>query len=193
MNKTMIDRLHLPKRQKEALRNSRITDTFIADAIVQRDRLTFDEKVRYVEIIIERQPQLAGTIVVLKRLGVNEAALDPLVDLLLMVTIALENAQLELLPASETLVELCYERVTTRITQESNLQLPPLQISKTRKAYLQQCPEQWLQAYAFTLVGPLQQSAEEDQVVVMLTMAILTVVEVFTELLHPHWDQKQAY
>ncbi len=85
MNKTVIDRLPLSKRQKEALRKARITQTLIADAIAQRDRLTPDEKARYVEIIIERQPQLAGTIVVLKRLGVNEVAMEPLADLLLMV------------------------------------------------------------------------------------------------------------
>ncbi len=193
MNKTVIDRLPLSKRQKEALRKARITQTLIADAIAQRDRLTPDEKARYVEIIIERQPQLAGTIVVLKRLGVNEVAMEPLADLLLMVTIALENARLELLPASETLVDLCYERVTTRITQESDPRLIPIQRGKATQDYLEQHPEQWLQAYAFNLVKPLQQSAEEDRVVVMLTTAVFNFVEVFTELLHPHWGQKQAH
>jgi hypothetical protein len=193
MNKTVIDRLPLSERQKTALRNARITQKLLADAVVQRDRLTLDEKAQYVEALVARQPQLAGTIVVLQRLGVDAAIMEPLTDLLLMVTIALENAHIELPHASEDLVDLCYEHVITRITQESDSRLSPLQRSKATQDYMEQHPEQWLLAYAFSLTKPLQQSTEEDRIVVMLTTAVFNFVEVFTELLHPHWGREKAH
>ena len=73
MTKTHIDRLPLPERQKNALRQARVTQNLIADAVVKRDKLTLEEKAHYVEIIIARQPQLVGTIIVLKKLGLTEA------------------------------------------------------------------------------------------------------------------------
>lgn len=193
MSKTVIDRLPLPERQKTALRNARITQQCLADAVVQRDRLTQDEKAQYVERLIALQPQLAATIVVLQRLGIDAAVMESLTDLLLMVTITLENAHIELPPASADLVERCYERVTTRISQESNPRLSPRQRSQATQDYIEQHPEQWLLSYAFSLTKPLQQSTEEDRVVVMLTITAFNFVEVFTALLHPYWGKKKAH
>jgi hypothetical protein len=193
MNKTIIDRLPLPEHQKTVLRNSRLTEKILADAVVRRNALTFDEKNRYIEVLVARQPQLAGTIIVLKRLGVDLALMEPLMDLLLTVLIALENAHIELAPASEDLVDLCYERVTTRITQQGDPLLSSSQKSKAVQEYIEQYPEQWLLAYTHGLITPLQQSKAEDRTVVMLITAAFNIVEVFTALLHPDWDGKSAH
>ena len=193
MSKTVIDCLPLPERQKTALRNARITQQCLADAVVQRDRLTQDEKAQYVERLIALQPQLAGNIAVLQRLCVDSATVEPLTDLLLMIIIALEKAHIDLPPANENLVERCYESVTTRIAQEGNPRLSPQQRSQSIQDYVEQHPEQWLLAYTFSLAKPLQESTEEDSVVIMLTATVFTFVEVFTALLHPYEGKVKAH
>jgi hypothetical protein len=193
MTKTHIDRLPLPERQKNALRQARVTQNLIAAAVVKRDKLTLEEKAHYVEIIIARQPQLVGTIIVLKKLGLTEATMEPLMDLLLMVTIALENGQIELPPASEGLVDMCFERVITRMTQETDARLSALEKRQASQDYIEQHPEQWLLAYVFNLVQPMKQSPEDDRIVNLSVTTAFKYVEVFTELLHPGWTQKQAH
>ena len=193
MSKTMIDRLPLPKRQKDALRQAKITQNLLADAIVKRDKFSLEEKSNYVEILYARQPQMLGTIIVLYRLGLPEATMAPLMDLLFMITIALENGNIKLPPASEDLLELCYERVTSRMTQETDARLSDLEKRKASQDYIEQHPEQWLLAYTFNMVKPMQHSTEEDRVVNLFVTTAFNYVEVFTELLHPYWTQKQAH
>jgi hypothetical protein len=43
----MIDRLPLPKRQKDALRQAKITQSLLADAIVKRDKFSLQPIVHY--------------------------------------------------------------------------------------------------------------------------------------------------
>ena len=120
MTRNLIDRLPLPPRQKQALRQARISEKMLADAIVQREQMRMEAKAVLIDRIAEIQPQLLGTIVVLFRLGIPEARLELLVDLLLMLTLALDQGGITLPAADEDLVEQCYERVTRRMTQETD-------------------------------------------------------------------------
>ena len=193
MTRIPIDRLPLPQRQKNALRQARISDELLADAVVQRDQMRMEEKALLIDAIAEAQPQLVGTIVVLSRLGVPEARLELLVDILFMVMIALERGGIKLPPANEDLVENCYERVLSRITQETDVKLSPLERHRVSQDYIEQHPEQWLLSYVYNLVNPLMQAPDEDRIVHMLVTAAFNYVEIFTELLHPQWEQKQAH
>lgn len=76
MTRNMIDRLPLPPRQKQALRQARISEKILADAVVQRDQMSMEEKAVLIERIAEIQPQLIGSIVVLFRMGIPEARLE---------------------------------------------------------------------------------------------------------------------
>ncbi|MBE7562977.1 hypothetical protein H7F10_08415 [Acidithiobacillus sp. HP-6] len=193
MTRNMIDRLPLPPRQKQALRQARISEKMLADAIVQRDQMSMEEKAILIDRIAEIQPQLIGSIVVLFRMGIPEARLEMLVDLLLMLTLALDQGGITLPAADEDLVEQCYERVTRRMTQETDLRVLPMERQRVSQDYIEQHPEQWLLSYVFHLINPLTQSSEEDRVVTLLVTTALNYVEIVTELLHPRWERKQAH
>ncbi|OCX70436.1 hypothetical protein [Acidithiobacillus thiooxidans] len=193
MPRNMIDRLPLPPRQKQALRQARISEKMLADAIVQRDQMSMEEKAVLIDRIAEIQPQLIGSIVVLFRMGIPEARLEMLVDLLLMLTLALDQGGITLPAADEDLVEQCYERVTRRMTQETDSRVLPMERQRVSQNYIEQHPEQWLLSYVFHLINPLTQSSEEDRVVTLLVTTALNYVEIVTELLHPRWERKQAH
>jgi hypothetical protein len=193
MSEIVINRLPLPQRQKNALRQAKITQTLLADAIVKCNNFSIEEKSNYVDILYTRQPQMLGTIIVLYRLGVSEATMEPLMELLFIISIALENGKIELPPASEDLIELCYERVTSRMTQETDARLSELEKRKASQDYIEQHPEQWLLAYVFNLVEPMQHSTEEDRVVNLFITTAFNFVEIFTELLHPDWQKQLSH
>lgn len=48
-------------------------------------------------------------------------------------------------------------------------------------------------SYVYNLVNPLMQTPEEGRIVHMLVTAAFHYVEIFTELLHPQWENKQAH
>lgn len=193
MTRDLMDRLPLPPRQKKALRQARISEKMLADAIVQREQMRMEEKAVLIDRIADIQPQLLGTIVVLFRLGIPEARLELLVDLLLMLTLALDQGGIALPAADEDLVEQCYERVTRRMTQETDSRVLPMERRRVSQNYIEQHPEQWLLSHVFNLIHPLTQSSEEDRVVTLLVTTALNYVEIVTELLHPQWEQKQAH
>ena len=193
MTRNLIDRLPLPPRQKQALRQARISEKMLADAVVQRDQMSMEEKAVLIDRIAEIQPQLIGSIVVLFRMGIPEARLEMLVGLLLMLTLALDQGGITLPAADEDLVEQCYERVTRRMTQETDLRVLPMERQRVSQNYIEQHPEQWLLSYVFHLINPLTQSSEEDRAVTLLVTTALNYVEIVTELLHPRWERKQAH
>ena len=92
-----------------------ITQSILAEAVVALQRMGTQEQLRLGDEISARQPNLLGSVIVLRRMGASDAQIGIALHVLFVAWLAMKHSGQQWPVISEDVQDLCMQRLTARV------------------------------------------------------------------------------
>lgn len=161
---------------------TRITQSILAEAVVELERMGTQAQLDLGDEIFARQPTLLGAVVVLGRFGANNAQVGIALHVLFVAWLAMKRCEaqqkLQWTVISDDTYDQCMQRLTARVGFTEGL--PPDLLARAVKQQTDDYDERYLLAFAF---GHLREHAVLDvksDIEKQVVLSTLGIVECIT-------------
>lgn len=152
-----------------------ITQAALAQAVIEVNAMSHDQKVSLADEIYEQQPNMLASILVLPRMGVSMVQLEVPLHILLVTFQAMKRSGRTWPIISEAVQETCLQRLTARA--RFNDGLPDQLETKVVQQFCDEHPERYLLAFVYGYLGDHDLLSVRTDAEKFLLLAALNLVD----------------
>jgi len=150
-----------------------ITQAILAEAAVALQRMGTQEQLRLGDEIFAHQPNLLGSVIVLRRMGASDAQIGIALHVLFVAWLAMKHSGQQWPVISEDVQDLCMQRLTARVRFAEGL--PPELLRQAVQQHTDEHDERYLLAFIFGHLrehGVLEVKSEAEKYMLLCALNI---------------------